>query len=151
MAKSSGLWQNPWILPLITSMGFAMVPWKSPLHGEIHILWFLPWYMAFTICNGFSHRIPKSHLDERCETNVLLSIIRKHQEPQNYISLTLTPAKDPTPGLNVDICSRLRQNRKNIKNLSFEPKTYNVIASQVYLYNWSQWFISFWAWMQTPA
>ena len=66
MAKSSGLWQNPWILPLITSMGFAMVPWKSPLHGEIHIPWFLPWYMAFTICNGFSHRIPKSHLDERC-------------------------------------------------------------------------------------
>ena len=65
MAKSSGLWQNPWILPLITSMGFAMVPWKSPLHGEIHIPWFLPWYMAFTICNGFSHRIPKSHLDER--------------------------------------------------------------------------------------
>ena len=77
------------------------------------------------------------------KTNVPLSIKRKHQEPQNYISLTLTPAKDPTSDLNVDICSRLRQNRKNIKNLSFEPKTYHVIASQVYLYNWSQWFISF--------
>ena len=46
------------------------------------------------------------------KTNVLLSIIRKQQEPQNYISLTLTPVKDPTSGINVDICSRLRQNKK---------------------------------------
>ena len=32
----SELWQNPWILHFIASMGFAMELWEMPLHGKTH-------------------------------------------------------------------------------------------------------------------
>ena len=30
------VWQNPWILHFIASMGFAMELWEMPLHGKTH-------------------------------------------------------------------------------------------------------------------
>ena len=62
----SGLWQNPWILHFIASMGFAMELWEMPLHGKTHTPWLLPLCMTFAMHNGFSHRIPYYTLDSRC-------------------------------------------------------------------------------------
>ena len=61
----SGLWQNPWILHFIASMGFAMELWEMPLHGKTHTPWLLPLCMTFAMHNGFSHWIPYYALDSR--------------------------------------------------------------------------------------